>query len=94
MHLTKIGLNRDTRIIGLSSEVVAKVGRNVKDMYPDKNTIFLGYCTYIRLYIPTSKMIEEGGYEGDYSMVYCLSPAPYVKNIDQIIKHEVKSLKV
>jgi hypothetical protein len=94
MHLTKISLNSDTKIIGLSSEVVAGVGRMVKDLYPDKNTIFLGYCTFNRLYIPTSKMIEEGGYEGDFSMVYCLSPAPFVKNIDKIISHEVKSLKV
>jgi neutral ceramidase len=94
MHLTKINLNRDIQIIGLSSEVVAGVARMVKDLYPDKNTIFFGYCTYNRLYIPTSNIIEEGGYEGDYSMVYCLAPAPFVKEIDDIIKKEVLSLKI
>jgi neutral ceramidase len=93
MHLTKINLNRDVQIVGLSGEVVAGIARMVKDLYPDKNTVFLGYCSYNRLYIPTSKIIEEGGYEGDYSMVYCLAPAPFVKNIDKIIKREVLSLK-
>ncbi len=47
-----------------------------------------------RLYIPTGKIIEEGGYKGDFSMVYSLATAPFVKEIDDIIKKEVLSLKV
>lgn len=92
MHLTKINLNKDLQIIGMSGEVVAGVGRMVKDLYPDKSTIFLGYCSYTGPYIPTSKIIEEGGYEGEDAMTYCLLPAPFVENIDHIIKKEVLSL--
>ena len=36
MHLTKINLNKDIHIIGLSGEVVSGVGQLVKDLYPDK----------------------------------------------------------
>ena len=94
IHFTRISLGNNVQIIGMSSEIVAPLGRMVKDLYPDKNTIFLGYCTYVRPYIPTSKIVEEGGYEGEDSMIYCLFPAPFVKDIDSIIKKEVLSLNL
>ena len=94
MHLTRIGLNENTQIIALSGEVTAEVGRMIKDALPGKRTMFLGYCSYTDAYIPTARMIPEGGHEGVASMFFHMRPAPFVKEIDDIIRKEVLSLKI
>ena len=92
MHLTRIALNETTQIIALSGEVTAEVGRMIKDCFPGKRTIFLGYCSYTDAYIPTAKMIVEWGHEGLASIYFHMRPAPFVKDIDDIIRKEVLSL--
>jgi len=89
MHLTKIALSSRVQIVALSGEVTAEVGRMVKDMFPDKETIFFGYCSYTDAYIPTAKMLPEEGHEALASMYFHMRPAPFVKEIDDIIRKEV-----
>jgi len=93
MHATKISLTPDIEIIGLSGEVTAEVGRMIKDLYPRKSIILLGYCSYTDAYIPNAKMIDEGGYEPERSGFYHGRIAPFTKGIDRIITKEVLSLQ-
>ncbi|MEW6355221.1 MAG: hypothetical protein AB1696_02770 [Planctomycetota bacterium] len=92
MHLAKIGLTDSIRIIAMSGEVTADVGRMVKDLFPDRQTIFFGYCSYTDAYIPTAAMIDEWGHEALASIYFHMRPAPFAKEIDEIIKREVRSL--
>ena len=92
MHLARIALSEKVQIIALSGEVTAEVGRMIKDAFPGKQTIFLGYCSYTDAYIPAAKMIGEGGHEGVASMFFHMRPAPFVREIDDIITAEVLSL--
>ena len=67
----------------------------IKDLYPEQQTIFLGYCTDIDAYIPSSRQILEGGYEGDTSIYdSVMREAPFTKDIDGIITKAVAALKV
>ncbi|NOZ20381.1 MAG: hypothetical protein GXP25_04750 [Planctomycetes bacterium] len=92
MHIAKIGLNEGFQIIAMSGEVTADVGRMVKDLFPEKQTIFFGYCSYTGAYIPAAYMLEEGGHEALASIYFQMRPAPFVPEIDEIIKGEVRSL--
>ncbi|MFH1969893.1 MAG: hypothetical protein ABIJ53_06210 [Verrucomicrobiota bacterium] len=95
MHLAKINLNEQVQIIGLSGEITAEIGKMIKDACRDKKIIFFGYCSYAGFYVPTSTMIDEGGYESLSSLYYTgKMPAPFVKDIDDIIKREVMELSV
>jgi neutral ceramidase len=94
MHLTRVALNDDLQIIGMSGEVTAEVGKAVKDLFPDKKTTFLGYCSYTDAYIPTAAMLPEGGHEALGSVFFHDRPAPFVKEIDEIIEREVLALAV
>jgi hypothetical protein len=89
MHVTRLALDPALQIIALSGEVTADIGRLVKDAERGRRTIFLGYCSYTDAYIPTAAMIPEEGHEGKSSMYYHMRPAPFVKDIDRIILHEI-----
>jgi len=94
MHLTKIRLNDVVQIIAMSGEVTAEVGRMIKDLYTDRETLFFGYCSYTDAYIPSAAMLDEGGHEALNSIYFHDRPARFVRQIDEIIKREVLSLKV
>ncbi|NLO07275.1 MAG: hypothetical protein GX131_15715 [candidate division WS1 bacterium] len=92
MHLTHWRLNDALQLIAMSGEVTAEVGRAVKDLFPEQQTIFLGYCTYTDAYIPTAQMLPEGGHEALGSICFHERPAPFVPEIDDIIAREVRAL--
>ena len=94
MHLTRVLLNDHLQIIGLSGEVTAEVGQAIKSLFPDRQTVFLGYCSYTDAYIPTAAMLPEGGHEALGSVYFHDRPAPFVKEIDEVIEQEVLSLEV
>jgi len=94
MHLAKIRLNDDLQIIALSGEVTAEVGRMIKDLFPDQQTLFFGYCSHTDAYIPRTSMLDEGGHEALASIYFHMRPAPFVEEIDDILKREVLALEV
>jgi hypothetical protein len=93
MHVTRWQLADGLQLIGMSGEVTAQVGRMIKDLFPDTRTVFLGYCSYTDAYIPTAAMLPEGGHEALESMYFHDRPAPFVPEIDDIIKREVAAVR-
>jgi hypothetical protein len=91
MHATRMRLAPDLQILALSGEVTAEIGRLVKDAEQDSETIFLGYCSYTDAYIPTSAMLPEEGHEATYSIYFHVRPAPFVKQIEEIILREIRT---
>ena len=94
MHVTRWWLADGLQLIGMSGEVTAQVGRMIKDLFPEERTVFLGYCSYTDAYIPTAAMLPEGGHEALESAYFHDRPAPFVPEIDEIIKREVQAVKV
>ena len=58
---------------------------SVLEHYADKGVTFpLGYCDGMRAYLPTSAMIDEGGYEVVSYHEYG-QPAPFARGMERII---------
>jgi len=91
MHLTQVQLDDRLQILAMSGEVTAEVGRMVKDLFPGKETMFFGYCSYTDAYIPVASMLDEGGHEALGSIYFHERPARFVEEIDEIVKREVLS---
>ncbi|MEN6304789.1 MAG: neutral/alkaline non-lysosomal ceramidase N-terminal domain-containing protein [Armatimonadia bacterium] len=89
MHLTRWQLNDEMQLLGMSGEVTAEVGRAIKGLFPEQKTVFLGYCSYTDAYIPTAAMLPQGSHEALCSIYFHERPAPFVKEIDEIIAREV-----
>lgn len=79
VSIVKIG---DIKIIGLGGEVAVEYGLKIKEK--EKNAIVVGYCGVDIGYIPTKKIIKEGGYEAEVFLLYGY-PAPFSLEIEEII---------
>lgn len=78
----------DQTVIILGGEVVVEYAIELKRIF-GQNIFVLGYSNDVMSYIPTAKILQEGGYEGATSqMVYGL-PNTWKSNIEAIILQQV-----
>jgi len=73
-----VRLGDGLRIFGMEGEAVGQWGKFVEDFYSGGVTFPLGYTDGTGLYLPTSKMLPEGGYEvvsyWEYGLPSSLAP--------------------
>ncbi len=80
-----IQLGEGLRLIGLEGEAVAELGLHMLEHYAGKRVTFpLGYCDGMQAYLPTSAMIDRGGYEVVSYHEYG-QPAPFARGVERII---------
>ncbi|OGD21637.1 MAG: hypothetical protein A2W03_16995 [Candidatus Aminicenantes bacterium RBG_16_63_16] len=76
-----ISLGRGLRLVAVEGELTADLGNLIHDFYADGITFPLGYSNGARMYLPSSRMIDEGGYEVESFWEY-RQPAPLVKGVE------------
>ena len=67
----------------MENEVVTDIGKEIKSLF-EEDVITLGYSNSRVCYIPTKKIIQDGGYEGESFKAARLS-GPFVPEIEDII---------
>ncbi len=80
------------RLVGLEGEAVAELGHLIFNFYRKGVTFPLGYTDGAQLYLPTSGMMDEGGYEVSSYHEYGY-PAPLAKGVEQILEKTLRRLK-
>jgi neutral ceramidase len=76
-------------IVGLGGEVVVDYGLNIKSAYPGLRLIVAGYSNDVMGYIPTRRILGEGGYEADDSMIYYGQQAPFTDDVEDKVMEAV-----
>lgn len=89
--LQKISLSENTHIFAMSGEVVAEIGKKIKNLAPNMNIITLGYSHASSCYIPSKKMFSEGGYEVESYYHFSL-PGKLSSDTEDIIINSCKNL--
>ena len=79
-------------ILSLSGEVVVDYSLNAKKKYPGENLFVGGYCNQVVCYIPTERIIEEGGYEPVSSQMYYGMPGPFEKSVEEKVNAAVSTV--
>jgi neutral ceramidase len=80
---------RSLTMIGLAGEVVVDYDlRLKKELGADKLWV-AGYSNDVFAYIPSLRVLKEGGYEGGGAMIYYAQPGPFTPNIEETIIGEV-----
>ena len=82
----------DLTFIGLGGEVVVDYALFIKNEFPGQNLFIAGYSNEVMLYIPTVRILNEGGYEPVNSMIYKGLPAPLKDNVEQKVKNAVMTV--
>jgi hypothetical protein len=78
-----VRFNKDFTILALGGEVVVDYSLNTKKRYPLENMFVAGYSTEVQCYIPSARVLKEGGYEPDNSMIYYGLPGPFAGNVEE-----------
>lgn len=82
--ISLLRLDDKTAIISLECEVVSYIGKCIKEILKGSDIISLGYSNSSRCYIPTRKILKEGGYESA-SFVPARLSGPFEDEIEDII---------
>src|SRR5260370_10235471 len=83
---------KDLTVLALGGEVVVDYDLRVKREYPKQKLIVAGYSNDVMCYIPTKRVLEEGGYEAVDSMVYYGQPTPFTADVEESIFSSIRSV--
>jgi hypothetical protein len=77
-------LDDNTRLVAMEGEVSTEYSLMIKKLLSPHTTLTLGYTNGVYCYVPTRKMIGEGGYEANCNFFFNLR-GPWVPEIEDII---------
>ena len=80
------------RMVALEAEPVAGLGMVIEQHYADGITFPLGFTNGVQLYLPTSRMLPEVGYEVESYFEYGF-PAPVANGIEGILDDALSELQ-
>lgn len=83
---------RGLKFITLGGEVVVDYSLRLKQEHGFDTTWVAGYSNDVLAYIPSRRVLLEGGYEGGDSMIYFGRPGPFGAAVEEIIIEQVGNL--
>ena len=81
-------LGKDLTLVALGGEVVVDYSLRLKREI-DPGLWVMGYANDVMAYIPSARVLREGGYEGGGAMVYYGLPAVWGPKIEELIVEEI-----
>lgn len=89
-NLGIIRLASNLKIITLEGEVCNEFGVWIREFDPTVNMMIAGYSNGHKSYLPTKRILEEGGYEATVTYCWAEYPGPYADNVQDIVLNAVK----
>jgi hypothetical protein len=78
-------LGKDLTLVALGGEVVVDYALRLKKELGPGNTWVAGYSNDVMAYIPSLRVLKEGGYEGGGAMVYYGLPTVWSPRVEEVI---------
>lgn len=82
-------LGTDLTLVVLGGEVVVDYSLRLKKELGG-NLWVMGYANDVMAYIPSARVLKEGGYEGASSMIYYGLPSVWGEKVEELIVEEVR----
>ncbi|MFM7056008.1 MAG: neutral/alkaline non-lysosomal ceramidase N-terminal domain-containing protein [Planctomycetota bacterium] len=76
----------------LGGEVVIDYSLRLRSEVPTEHAWFAGYSNDVMAYIPSRRVLTEGGYEGESSMIYYGLPTRWSPDVEEHIVRETRKL--
>ncbi|HZJ13744.1 MAG TPA: neutral/alkaline non-lysosomal ceramidase N-terminal domain-containing protein [Chthoniobacteraceae bacterium] len=87
-----IQFGKDLTFVALGGEVVVDYVQRIKREFGGKGIIVAGYSNDVMSYIPSLRVLKEGGYEANDSMIYYGLPGPYDEEVEDRIMTTVRQV--
>jgi hypothetical protein len=79
-------------LVALGGEVVVDYAVRLAREYPERRMWVAGYSNDVFGYVPSLRVLREGGYEGGDAMIYYGRPGPFTEQVEDLIVGEVRRL--
>jgi len=79
-------------LITIGGEVVVDYALRLKKELGAEKLWVAGYCNDVFAYVPSKRVLEEGGYEGEGAMVYYVQPGKFAPTVEETILSKVHEL--
>lgn len=79
------------KLLGLSREAVTEYSLGIKKIWPEKLVSVAGYCNDVSSYLPTSRHMQAGSYEGLGSFFWYGQPDIFPKDVYEKIIDKIKT---
>jgi neutral ceramidase len=83
--ITTWQLGSELTFVALGGEVVAEYSLRLKEEFGAGRTWVAAYCNDVMAYIPSKRVLSEGGYEGRDSMMFYGLPSVWHASIEELI---------
>jgi len=83
---------KDLTWIALGGEVVVDYDLRLKQIFGAYRLWVSGYSNDVMGYIPSLRVLKEGGYEGGGAMIYYVRPGPWSDAVEDTIIHATERL--
>jgi len=80
-----VRLGNDLALVALGGEVVVDYALRLKREFAGANLIAIGYANDVMCYIPSQRVLREGGYEGGDAMIYYGLPGPFTDAVEETV---------
>jgi hypothetical protein len=92
LPLAVVRLGDDLTFILLGGEVVVDYARRLKRLLAEDNPWPIGYAYEVPCYIPSVRLIKEGGYETESSMIYYGFYGPFRTSVEELLLNRVAAM--
>ena len=79
-------------LVALGGEVVVDYAIRLAREYPGRRMWVAGYSNDVFGYVPSLRVLREGGYEGGDAMIYYARPGPFNDRVEELIIGKVHQL--
>jgi len=87
-----VNFGQDLTMIAMAGEVVVDYSLRFKAELTDRPLWVAAYCNDVFGYVPSRRVLEEGGYEGGGAMLYTPLPGPFAPSVEERIVRKVHEL--
>jgi len=83
---------QDLTFVALGGEAVVDYSLRLKRELGAEQLWVAGYCNDLFAYVPSLRVLQEGGYEGGDAMIYYVQPGPFAPSIEEAIIRKIHDL--
>ena len=93
LPLALLRFQGDLSFVLMGGEVVVDYSRRIKRLLVEDRPWTIGYAYEVPCYIPSARLIKEGGYEVDSSLIYYGYYGPFRSTIDNLVFNRLASMR-
>lgn len=92
LPVAAVRLGQDLTFILMGGEVVVDYSRRLKRLLAEDHPWPIGYAYEVPCYIPSVRIIKEGGYESDSSLIYYGFYGPFRTAVEDLLVHRLAAM--